>query len=343
MKIPFCDVGRENRALETQLTEAAQRVIRSGRVLYGPELEAFEQEIAAWHGVKHAVGVASGTDAIEVALRATGCSGRFVATSAMTAVPTVNAIEAADADVILVDPEPETRTALTTHRREVRVHLYGLALPAVGVTVEDVAHAMGATVDGSMAGTMGQCGALSFYPTKIFGALGDGGAVITNDDEIAKRARRIRHYGVEEDGDIALRGQNSRLSEIQAAFLRVKLGCVNEWIRRRREIAARYSAELGARVKTPFEPPGCQSVYHVYVMEHPERDRIAKGLAERGIGTMVHYPRAIHEYDRWSLLGRDGAFPVAERLAREVLSLPCYPFLEEAEQDAVIAAVKELT
>ena len=344
--VPFVDLGRENRALRVELLEAADRVLRSGRLLFGAELEAFEHEIAAWHGVKFAVGVASGTDAVEIALRATSKMASdddrndVVSVTAFTAVPTINAIEAAGCTPELVDPQAHTRNATFT---ALAVHLYGLPVAAEGADVEDVAHAMGARMCGRLTGTMGACGALSFYPSKIMGAVGDGGAIITDEPGIAERARKIRHYGFEESGDIAMRGQNSRLSELQAAFLRVKLPHVEGWIDRRREIAARYSAELAGRVTVPVERDDEVHVYHVYVIEHPERDRIKAALVERGIGTQIHYARAIHQHERWAHLGEPFKFEVAERLASTVLSLPCYPYLLDSEQDAVIAAVKDCT
>ena len=349
--IPFADIGRENRALEPELLEAATRVIRSGRVLYGEELEAFERELAEWHGVKHAIGVASGTDAVEVAIRACEWGVAPLRMTAMTAVPTICAAEAAHRRAVgrlegfpveLLDVDPVTRNAVGA---DVHVQLYGLATDATGALVEDIAHSMGARVNGRLAGTMAKCAAFSAYPSKILGALGDGGAVLTNDDGISDRARRIRHYGFEDGdpADIEMRGQNSRLSDMQAAFLRVKLKHVGEWIAHRQIIAARYNAELAGRVTTPAEPPGHVGVYHVYVIQHPERDRIAAGLKERGVGCMVHYGRALHQYRRWSHLAEPGSLPNAERLASEVLSLPMYPFLREDEQDAVIQAMRELT
>ena len=338
MRVPFLDLARENGVLALPLTAAVRRVLDSGRVLMGPEVEAFEAELAAWFGVAHAVGVASGTDAVEIALRATEAAEEGpLRVTAFTAVPTINAMEAAGCDPVLVDVNAGTRNAFGN---PLEVSLYGLTGPVYGCEVEDIAHSMGAEYDGHKAGTMGDAGAVSFYPSKILGACGDGGAIITNDPIIAARARGIRHYGGLAQGDVTTRGQNSRLSEMQAAILRVKLPHVDGWIARRREIAARYSAELAGCVTVPTEPTGCKAVYHVYVIEHPERDRLKAALEAKGVGTMVHYPKAIHEHTRWRHLGAPGQFPVAERLARTVLSLPCYPYLTDAEQDAVIAAVK---
>jgi dTDP-4-amino-4,6-dideoxygalactose transaminase len=353
--VPYCDLARENVSLLPELTAACERVLRSGRVLYGAELESFEHEIAEWHGVKYAVGVASGTDAVEIALRATSVGDPSIGVvdsadvTAMTAPATINAMEAAGTVPILRDIDPVTRNA---PRCDLQVHLYGLAEDARTADVEDVAHAMGATWNGHLAGTMGKCGAISAYPSKILGAAGDGGVIITNDAEIAEACRLIRHYGMLESKDIERRGQNSRLSEMQAAILRVKLPHVKKWIARRQEIARRYDEELFGHVTIPATLASdgredyahdVEHVYHVYVIEHPERDRIAAHLRERGIGTMVHYGRAIHQYTRWSHLGEPGQFPNAERLAAECLSLPLYPFMRDDEVEAVIKAVREAT
>ncbi len=352
MKVAFLDLARQNASLATELDSAYRRVSASGRYLFGPELEAFEGELAAWLGVRHAVGVASGTDALEIALRALGVAeGERVATTAFTAVATINAIESAGAVPVLFDVDPLTRNAdgwlqgTTGTRFAVAVHLYGV--PCLPVrwdgAVEDVAHALGARWQGRRAGTLGRLAALSFYPTKNLGALGDGGAVVTDDDGLADRARDIRFYGGLASGEVATRGQNSRLSELQAAFLRVKLPHLEELNSRRRAVAARYREGLAGRLALPVEPEGCVPSYHLFVVEAAERDRLARGLAGAGVGTLVHYPRAIHEHPRYRALGEPGQFPVAERLARSVLSLPCYPGITDAEVDHVIRAVCDLT
>lgn len=346
MRVPFVDLSRQNVALMPELCKAFNRVVLSGRVLFGTELDRFEHSLASWFGLKHAIGVASGTDALEIALRVLGIrDGDRVQCPAFTAVPTINAVEAAGAQPRLVDVDANTRNAtVPVDGRCIAVHLYGLPI----VTdhrplVEDCAHAMGATVDGRLVGTSGSVAAISFYPTKTLGALGDGGAIVTDDDLVASRAREVRHYGGLGEGDVTSRGQNSRLSELQAAFLAVKLPHVRTWNERRRAIAARYTAELNRHVQVPLESPGQRCTYYVYVIEHDDRDRLADGLTKLGVGHMVHYPKAIHEYARYSSLGEKGEFPVSERLARTVLSLPCYPELSEAEQDYVIRAVKDLT
>lgn len=335
--VPFCDLSRESRDLLPDLEAAASRVLRSGRFLFGPELEDFETEFAAWCGAAHAVGVACGTDAVEIALRALHVE-RPVACPAMTAPATVNAIEAAGLRPFLVDIDPETWNAPGAFPDAVAVSLYGEPADCLPSAVEDVAHALGAERDGRKAGTRGGAGAFSFYPTKILGCCGDGGAVVTDDPRVAARARAIRHYGTE-DGDVRGAGQNSRLSEMQAAILRAKLPRVAGWIGMRRAIAARYRQELSGRLHLP--PPG--GVFHVFVVLSEDRERLETALRDAGIGTMRHYGRAIHQHARWRHLGEPGAFPEAERLAAGCLSLPCYPYLSDAEQDLVIAAVKGAT
>lgn len=352
VRVPFVDLARQSDALRPELDAAFARVMASGRVLFGPELRAFERELGGFLGARHVIGVANGTDAIEIALRASGLRpGARVETSALTAVPTVNAIEAAGGVPMLRDVDPISRNVDAWRpgdrgcEASVAVHLYGLPcrLPTWRGAIEDVAHALGASLGGRRLGRLARAAAVSFYPTKNLGALGDGGAVVTDDDEIAALVRQIRHYGALEDGNVSLRGQNSRLGELQAAFLRCKLPHLDGWNERRRAIAARYQSELSGRVALPLEPDGCRAVYYVFVVEHPERDRLASDLKAAGVSTMVHYPMAIHEHTAYRGLGEPGQFPVAERLARTVLSLPCFPTMTEAEQDHVIRSVRDAT
>ncbi len=350
MRVPFVALERQNIALSQELISAFGKVLVSGRYLFGSELDAFEREAAAAIGVPYVVGLASGTDACEVAMRATFPRGARVSTPAFGAVPTINAIVAAGLEPVLTDVDPVTRgvSAETLARVQVDghvvVHMFGQPCYVPTGAIEDCAHAQGATILGEQVGTWGAAGAFSAFPTKCLGTMGDGGWIATKDEALAKRARAIRHYGFTNDrADVQGDGINSRLCELQAALLRVKLPYLDIWNERRRRIAVRYTSELAGKVTTPREYTGLISVYHVYVVEHPERDRIKAGLEERGIGCMVHYPKALHEYSRWSHLGARGDFPVSERLARTVLSLPMHPDLTEAEQDAVIGAVKELT
>lgn len=350
MTLPFVSLAPQNVALLPELAAAFVRVAQSGRYLFGAELAAFESECAAAIGVRHVVGLASGTDACEVALRARFPRGSRVSTPAFGAVPTINAIVAAGVEPVLVDVDAVTRgVSVETLARvqvdgHIVVHMFGQPCFVPVGAIEDCAHAQGASVGGAQAGTLGLAGAFSAFPTKCLGTMGDGGWIATDDDALAEKARRIRHYGFTEDrSDVQGDGINSRMSELQAAILRAKLPHLEAWNARRRAIAARYSAELRGRVTVPAEPDGTRGSFHVYVIEYAERDRLATALAARGVGVMTHYAKALHEYERWAHLGEHDAFPVSERLARTVLSLPCYPELREDEQDAVIAAVKEAT
>lgn len=357
--IPFNDLKPLHCGLGRELEEAALRVLRSGWYVLGPELEAFEADFAAWHGVAHAVGVASGTDAIELALRALGIGpGDEVITVSHTAVATVCAVERAGATPVLVDVDEATFTmdaaaaaaAVTSKTRAiVPVHLYGqpadmgalveLASRHGLALVEDCAQAHGARLEGRLAGTFGHLAAFSFYPTKNLGALGDAGAVITNDARLAGELRRLRHYGQTERYRHVTRGVNSRLDEMQAALLRVKLARLGEHTAVRRRLAARYGAGLDA-VAPPAVRPGAEHVFHLYVVRHPRRDALMAALAERGIGTLIHYPIPVHRQAAYADLGyAPGSLPVTERIAGEILSLPLYVGLAEETVDTIVEAV----
>ena len=347
MIVPFVDLARQNVAMKGAILSAVTRVVDSGRYLMGPEVARFEKALAEWHGLFSAVAVASGTAACEIAIRA--CGWHQVGTPAFGAVPTINAIEAAGAWPVLVDVDPRTRGVGVTNMVGVDVdgwivvHMFGHPCAVPAGAIEDCAHAQGARYGGALVGTFGRAAALSMFPTKCLGNLGDAGAVVTNDTALADKAREIRHYGGLLTGDVTMRGLNSRTSELSAAVLVEKLPLLHWWNGRRREIAARYRAELVDNVTVPYEAPGCEPSYHVFVIEHHERDRLAEALKARGVGCMVHYPKALHEYTRWRHLGEPGQFPVAERLARTVLSLPMFPELTDQEVDHVIASVKAET
>lgn len=338
---------------------AIERVLASGWFILGPEVEAFEQEFAAYHGGGHAVGVANGTDAIELALRAAGVGpGDEVITVAHTAVATVCAIERAGATPVLVDIDPDSytidpgavRAAVTTRTKAiVPVHLYGhpAELGELGeiahqhnlLLIEDCAQAHGARYRGRPVGTFGHLAAFSFYPTKNLGAFGDGGSVLTADPELAKRVRGLRNYGQAQryrhDGP----GVNSRLDEMQAALLRVGLAKLDAHNAERRALAARYSDFLEV-VTVPGVRGDVEHVYHLYVIRHPERDWLRDRLHERGVGTLIHYPIPVHLQSAYAHLGlRRGSLPVTERAADEILSLPMYPGLSPAQADTVMAAV----
>lgn len=360
MSIPFLDLARQHRALRAELLDAVARVLDGSQFVLGGEGRALEADLAALAGVRHGVGLASGTDALRLALAAVGVGpGDEVVTPALSFVASASTIVMAGARPIFVDVEPRTyaldpdalEAALTPRTRAiVVVHLYGHPAPIDrlaeiarrrGVAlVEDAAQAIGATWDGRPIGSWGDAACLSFYPTKNLGACGDAGLLLTDRDDVAERVRRLRHHG---DGGryhhLEL-GYCSRLDEVQAAMLRVKLGRLDGWTEARRRLAARYRAGLaGLPLGLPVEDPRGRHIYHQFVVRHPERDALAKILADRGVGTMVHYPLAVPEQP---LFGHDAerAWPHAWRAAREVLSLPCYPEMTDAEVDGVIAAVQ---
>ena len=317
-RVPFLDLSRQVTALRDELDAAVAAVLDSGRFVGGEPVERFEREFAAWCGAAHAVGVASGTDAITIALQAVGVGpGDEVITVANTCVPTVAGIEGSGATPVLVDVDLETMTidpervaaAIGPRTRAiVPVHLYGRCAdmdPILDLArehglkiVEDCAQAHGATYRGRRAGTMGDAAAFSFYPTKNLGALGDAGAVVTDDDETAAVARSLRSYGETERYDSVRRGTNSRLDTIQAAFLSVQLRHVDAWTERRRSIAdaLRRRARRPRRLRLRRIRPDGRHVYHLYVIAVPERDAVREHLADAGIETLVHYPRAVHQH-----------------------------------------------
>jgi dTDP-3-amino-3,4,6-trideoxy-alpha-D-glucose transaminase len=359
--ISFNDLGRATRDLRGDLSAALERVLDSGWFVLGTEVAAFEREFQALIGTEHAVGVASGTDAIELALRALGLEpGDEVVTQANTCVPTVSGIERAGLTPVLCDVEPEAGTmdpdsvrgAIGPRTRAVLpVHLYGQCADMEAITdiahdhgihvVEDCAQAHGAAFRGRPAGTIGRLGCFSFYPTKNLGALGDGGAVVTNDPELAERLRLLRQYGQTDRYVHAIRGVNSRLDELQAAVLRVKLPHVDGWNDRRAEIAAVYTDALAHAPARPLSVlEGRRHVFHLFVVEADDRGALQTHLGERGIQTLIHYPHPVHLQEPYRALALGPVrLSVAERLCEHVLSIPLYPELTDAEVESVVAAL----
>ena len=361
-EVRFADLGRATQALRPDLESALARVLDSGWYVLGREGEGLERELAGLLGTTHAVGVASGTDAIELALRALDIgAGDEVVTQANTCIPTVAAIERAGARPVLCDVDPTSaaidvdslRAALGLRTRAVvPVHLYGQVGPLGEVlelaaergvaVVEDCAQAHLATYRNRCAGTWGALGAFSFYPTKNLGALGDGGAVVTADESLDARLRRLRVYGQADRYHHVERGVNSRLDEVQAALLRVKLGHLERWHVRRNEIANHYDEALADTPVVPLRRlPEREHAFHLYVVRTPHRQAFQDGLAERGVQTLVHYPRPVHGHEAYRELG-DGPVSLqrAEELAEEVVSLPLYPELEEREVALVADAAR---
>ncbi len=357
--IPFNDLKPLHHQLAAELTAAAERALASGWYILGPEVEAFEAAFAAYHGVVYAVGVANGTDAIELALRAAGIgAGDEVITVAHTAVATVCAIERAGAKPVLVDIDPDTyalspaaaEVAITPRTRALLpVHIYGqpadlTALRALAdkhhlLLIEDCAQAHGARDHDRIVGTVGDLASFSFYPTKNLGAYGDGGAVITNDAGYADRLRRLRNYGQTQRYHHAERGMNSRLDELQAAILGVKLAHLDEHNQTRRSLAAAYDEHLRG-VTIPVVRTDAYHVYHLYVVRHPNRDALMAALKANGVGTLIHYPLPIHLQPAYADLGyRPGSLPVTEKIAGEIVSLPMYIGLTAADIEIIAEAV----
>jgi dTDP-4-amino-4,6-dideoxygalactose transaminase len=355
--IPFEDLGRVNRPYEEALRRAFAETLRSGRYILGAQGEAFEAELAVSLGGGHAVGVASGLDALALALRALCPAGGEAIVPASTCAPTALAVLRAGLTPVFSDPDPATwlLDAEDVERRVtprtaaiVPVHLYGLvcdmdALLAVArrhglVVLEDCAQAQGASWGGRAAGTIGDAGAFSFYPTKNLGALGDGGAVVTGSAAVADQVRRLRNYGYRERGRAVEVGVNARLDELQAAFLRAKLPRLRELVDRKNALAARYEAALGPLLALPRAVGGALPARSLFPVRHENRDGLRAALADRGIGTEVHYPLPLHlqeAFRPWSA----GRLPVAERISREVVSLPLSVASTDEEIDAVIDAV----
>jgi dTDP-4-amino-4,6-dideoxygalactose transaminase len=363
LEVAFLDLGRQLAAMRGELEAATARVLDSGHFLLGEEGEALEREFATACGAAHAVGVASGTDAIELALRGVGIGlGDEVVTQANTCVPTVTGIVRAGGRPVLCDADPSSgamdldslEAALGERTRAVvPVHLYGQCADAEAIValceprgiavIEDCAQAHGATVDGRHAGTIGAAGAFSFYPTKNLGALGDGGMVVTGDAEVAERLRLLRHYGQTDRYSHQVFGVNSRLDELQAAVVRAKLPRLEDWTDRRREIASIYSAALADGPVVPLaELPGRRHAFHLFVVRASDRERLRAELSDRGIGTLIHYPIPIHRQPAFAELAH-GSVPLAgaEALCDRVLSLPLYPELSDEEIEAVAAAAAE--
>jgi dTDP-4-amino-4,6-dideoxygalactose transaminase len=362
VKVPQFDLTRQYARLEREIEQALRRVLQSGRFILGPEGEAFEAECAEYLGVSHAIGVASGSDALKLLLEVLGIGPEDeVVTPAFSFVASATAALQVGARPVFVDVEPATLTldpdrvaaAITPRTRAIlAVHLYGLPAAmgslraeadAHGVPLlEDAAQAIGATLGGRHVGGHGRAAAFSFYPTKNLGAYGDAGLVTTTDGALAAELRLIRNHGQTQKYSHGRLGWTGRLDELQAAILRVKLRHLPEWTQARRALAARYGAGLaGLPLILPAERPGATHVFHQYTLRTPRRDALAKHLAAAGIGTACHYPLPIPAQPLFSQLGYDAtAFPAAWAASGEVLSLPCFPELLPDEIDHVIDTVR---
>jgi dTDP-4-amino-4,6-dideoxygalactose transaminase len=341
----FSDQLDQYNAIRDDVHAAVERVLQSGWYILGKEVGAFEREFADYCGVQHAVGCASGTDAIALALMALGVeAGDEVVTVANTAVPTVSAISMTGATPVFVDVDENLLMdagkleSVITERTKVviPVHLYGQMADMEAILsivekhdlrlVEDACQAHGAEYKGRRAGSWGSLGCFSFYPTKNLGCYGDGGAVTTDDKELYDRLVMLRNYGQEKRYYHTIKGINSRLDEIQAAVLRVKLTHLDDWNRKRRQVAEWYGEALGDACTRPSERPDTYHVYHLYVVRTKDREGVKEFLESKGITTLMHYPVPVHLQGAYADLGyRAGDLPVTETAAGEILSLPIHP------------------
>lgn len=356
-------LDRQHEPLLAPLHAALERVVRSGRYVLGPELSGFERALAQAQGFRHVVGVSSGTDALLCALMALQIGpGDEVVTSPFTFAATASAIVRSGAKVVFADIEPEhfglDPERLAQHvtpacRAILPVHLFGqpadvprlmAAAPGVGV-IEDCAQSLGATLAGRPVGKLGMMGCFSFFPAKVLGALGDAGAVVSDDAQLAERCRAIRSHGRSEVHVHPVLGGNFRMDELQAAFLQLKLPSLGHLRQRRRALAQRYTAAFADApgLVRPGEPQGAVGAFSLYTVRVREgrRDALAAYLGERGIATAIHYPQPLYRQPCFAGHGRWRAeeFPETERACREVLSLPLFAELQQGEQDRVVESV----
>jgi len=361
-QIPLVDLSLQTTEVELEVTEGIAEVIRSGAFVLGPKVVEFESAYAAFCGVPHCVGVGNGTDAIELALRGAGVgAGDDVIIPANTFVATAEAVLRSGANLVLadcdedflLDPGRVAESVTPQTRAVIGVDLYGQiapfealaeVLPSDVVLMEDAAQSQGATRHSVSAGAFGVAAATSFYPGKNLGAFGDAGAVTTSDDEIADRVRSLRSHGGQRRYEHALLGTNSRLDSIQAVALSAKLRRLVDWNKQRSEAADRY-AQLLANVpgiRLPRAIEGNTHVWHLYVVRVPQRDRVLDYLLQAGIGAGLHYPTPINLLPPFAHLGLDaGSFPIAERLADEILSLPIFPGISVSQQERVVEVLRD--
>ncbi|HWZ31652.1 MAG TPA: DegT/DnrJ/EryC1/StrS family aminotransferase [Bryobacteraceae bacterium] len=366
VKVPLLDLKPQTLALAGELTSAFTRVLNSGRFILGPEVEEFERNIAALTGAKHAIGVSSGTDAILLALMALGIGpGDEVICPSFTFFATGGCVTRAGATPVFADCCPASfnldvkdaaRRITARTRAIIPVDLFGQVAEMDPITelarqhglavIEDAAQALGACYRGRRAGSIGDFGTFSFYPSKNLGALGDAGLLTTNDDELASKARLLRTHGENPKYFHHLVGGNFRMDPLQAALLGVKLPHLAEYTRRRQENAAYYTHELGKirgvgdRVILPVASPHNHHIWNQYTLRMTKRDALRSFLAEREIGTEIYYPRPLHLQECFAVAGRTPQpLPVSERLAEECVSIPIFPDLTREQQDFVVGAI----
>ena len=362
--ITFVDLKGEYAVIGEEISKTIQTVVKSGWFILGEEGQRFEEEFSKYVGARYGIGVNSGSDALFLALKALGIGeGDEVITVSHTFISTADAIARNGAKPVFVDIEPDTycidvsgiEARITDKTRAILpVHLYGHPVdiePIMGIAksynlavVEDACQAHGAEYKGRKAGSIGNVGCFSFYPTKNLGAYGDGGMVVTDDEELAVKLKMLRNYGQPKKHHHDFIGINSRLDEIQAAILRVKLKHLDEWNERRRGVARLYDELLrNSSVTTPVERKYAKHVYHLYVVRYKERDRLHQDLLENGIQTQIHYPIPVHRQEAYLGVSCGVDLPVTEKVCGEILSLPMHPYLQEDEVLAVAECAERVS
>ncbi len=369
MKIPLVDLKAQYSSIKPELDEAMQKVVESGQFILGPEVKAFEAEMAAYCGTRFAIGVASGTDALQLALLAAGIKpSDEVITTPFTFIATAETITHCGATPVFVDIDPGTyninpakiEARITARTRAILpVHLYGQAADMTPIlelaakynlkVIEDCAQALGAKYNGKKVGSLGDAGCLSFFPSKVLGAYGDGGMVVTNSPEVAEQMEMLRNHGCKQKYYHLIPGFNSRLDSLQAALLRVKLRYLDQWIEQRRHNAALYAELLGASegIETPYTAPYNYNVFNYYTIRLPNpgvnRDKLAKHLGAQGIDTAIYYPLSLHLQDVYKSLGyKAGDFPESEKAQEQTLSLPMYAELSQEQIGFIVKAIDEI-
>jgi dTDP-4-amino-4,6-dideoxygalactose transaminase len=360
--MPLLDLVAQYHSIQPEIDGAVHRVLESGHFILGPEVVALEEEVSEYLDVKHGVGVASGTDALVLALRALEIGrGDEVIVPAYTFFATAGTVMQVGATPVFADIDPRTycldvaaaaKNITSKTKAIIPVHLYGQPADVKGITelakwhglkvIEDNAQAFGATYNGHKTGSLGDIGCLSFFPSKNLGGYGDGGMVVTNDAALAEKVRILRTHGWKKKYYPEMLGYNSRLDALQAAILRVKLRHIDAWNDRRRALAQEYSRRLAEpRIVTPYEAEACRHVYHLYVIRLQERDRVQGLLKEAGVAAEVYYPVPPHLTEPFRTLGhRPGEYPEAERASRETLAIPLYPEMTSEQLESVVSALK---
>ena len=363
MNVPFLNLTAQYESLKSELLPAVEKTLASGHYVLGPNVAALEQEIAAYTETKFGVGVNSGSDALTLALRALDIGpGDEVITTPFTYIAPAESIHQVGAKIVFADIHPRTFNLVPAEvakkitaktKAIIPVHLFGQAAPLNELfaltkprgihIVEDCAQAIGATYKGKPVGSFGALGCFSFYPTKNLGADGDGGMVVTSDKALAKKLKMLRVHGIERRYFHDLHGYNSRLDELQAAILRVKLPHLKSWNARRSEITAAYTRGLeGLPLEFPITADGNNHVFHVYALLTQRRDALQKFLADHGVPTLIYYPQPLHLQKLYETHGwKRGDFPVAEKISNLILPLPMYPELKDEHVAHVVATIRE--